>query len=641
MWALTHNVGYSQNNIPVFDPATQSGSRLYASDWNVNLEAEFRQPLLQGAGTQFNRIAGPGASPGSNNGVIIARINSDIALARFEAGVRDLVDDVEDAYWELYFAYRHLDAMVTGRDFALGSWRKIHMEWQVGTKPTYDEAQSRDEYLSFRSLMEEALNSLYMAENNLRLVMGLAATDGRLIRPSDEPVTAKVTFDWYEILSEGLARSVELREQKWKVKQKELALIAARNYLLPRLDAVGRYRWLGLGDELLDPSGGSGSPAVIGSNAYQSMTSGNFQEWEFGFELSVPIGFRREMTGVRHAQLNLARERVRLQEQELELLHELTSAIRQLEADHVLSQTNFNRRIAARKQVEVMQVSYEAGKVSLDRVLEAQRRLAQAENDYYRSLVNYNMSIAEVHSRKGSLLEYNGVYLSEGPWPGKAYFDARRRARARDAGLYLDYGYTRPKVISRGAYRQQAAGGPVLPNDRTGAVGQPEVAPEPIPAPSPELSEEPVEPPPPEPDDVPAEPSNSEPPAPESAAERGQIGPLLAPRPTAPRRLAARRTGANNARETAVLESLKLGRPTGNLAPQKASTAGRWSPVKPTSGTGPVGHPGIDNARQTETKAAPLKWSSFEGSDTGHETVANPPAAETDRPAPGPKGLQR
>ena len=38
----------------------------YAQDWNVKLVAEVRQPLLQGAGTQFNRIAGPARSPGSS-----------------------------------------------------------------------------------------------------------------------------------------------------------------------------------------------------------------------------------------------------------------------------------------------------------------------------------------------------------------------------------------------------------------------------------------------------------------------------------------------------------------------------------------------------------------------------------------------
>jgi hypothetical protein len=46
------------------------------------------------------------------------------------------------------------------------------------------------------------------------------------------------------------------------------------------------------------------------------------------------------------------------------------------------------------------------------------------------------------------------VFLAEGPWPGKAYFDAHRRARQRDASLYLDYGHSRPAVFSRGAITQ-------------------------------------------------------------------------------------------------------------------------------------------------------------------------------------------
>ena len=54
--------------------------------------------------------------PGVNQGVVLARLNTDIALADFEASVRNLVSDVEVAYWELYFAYRNLDAALAGRD---------------------------------------------------------------------------------------------------------------------------------------------------------------------------------------------------------------------------------------------------------------------------------------------------------------------------------------------------------------------------------------------------------------------------------------------------------------------------------------------------------------------------------------------
>ena len=127
--------------------------------------------------------------------------------------------------------------------------------------------------------------------------------------------------------------------------------------------------------------------------------------------------------------------------------------------------------------------------------MDAQRSLAQAESDYFRSVTNYAKSISQVHFRKGSLLEYNGVYLTEGPWPAKAYFDARRRARSRSAALYLDYGFTYPKVLSRGPNPQfsgQVMGAEEMPaNAPASAPGTPAkqpsgTGPEVLPAPQPQ-----------------------------------------------------------------------------------------------------------------------------------------------------------
>ena len=421
------------------------------------MEAAFSQPLLQGAGVTFNRIAGPGATPGffTGNGVLIARINTDIALADFEAGVRNLVSDVETAYWELYFAYRTLDAVVAGRDSALQTWRRVYALAQTGSigGEAEKEAQAREQYFLFRGQVDNR-SAVCMPPRTACDIMGLAATDGRLIRPADDPTTAQVFFDWYESHAEALARTVELRRQKWRIKQREMELIAARNYLLPRLDAVGRYRWLGLGDRLIDPNGSSTS-GFVGSNAWEVMTDGDYQEWQLGLQMNVPIGFRRELANVRNAQLALARSRAVMQDQELEVSHQLSDAVRSLDQAYTLSQTNFNRRVATQRQVDAVRAAYEVDKITLDVLLDAQRRLADAESNYYRSVVDYNLAVMQVHLRKGSLLEYNGVYLAEGPWPGKAYFDARKRARERDAALYMDYGYTYPRVMSRGPLQQE------------------------------------------------------------------------------------------------------------------------------------------------------------------------------------------
>ena len=452
------------NNSTIYDN-NNIQSRQVPSTWTTNYDFSFSQPLLQGAGVTYNRIAGP--DPFENiysrplfRGVLLARINADISLAEFEAGVRNLVSDTEQSYWELYFAYRNLEARKAGRDSALESWRKVHALMVQGSRGGEQdkEAQAREQYFFFRSEVEQALTDVYRCENRLRYMMGISASDGRLIRPSDEPTTARIAFDWQQSLVEALSRSAELRKQKWVIKQKELELTAAKNLLLPRLDLVGRWRFLGMGQDLINqnynPYNADQKDPLRGTDAYSTLFSGKFQEWQAGGQFQMPLGFRRELATVRNHQLQLARERARLQDEELEASHALVEAVRNVDTNFALSQTNFNRRVAAEKQVEAVEAAYEAGTVTLDQLLDAQRRRAEAESSYYRALVDYNRSISQLHYRKGSLLEYNGVFLAEGPWPGKAYFDAHRRARQRDASIYLDYRHSRPGVFSRGTVSQ-------------------------------------------------------------------------------------------------------------------------------------------------------------------------------------------
>lgn len=440
-WSLSHTVDYEWNNA--------GGSREWPSDWTANLQAGFRQPLLQGAGVTFNRIAGPQSAPGSYSGVLLARTEEDQRLVEFEMSAQNLLLQVEQAYWTLYLAYRQLNTALTARDASLQTWRQVRAKYEVGGRggSAQEEAQAREQYLAFRAAVEQSLSNLYKAENNLRYLMGLAATDGRLIRPADEPSRARVKFDFYEAHAEAMVRNPNLRREKWRVKRAELELIAAKNFLLPRLDAFGFYRWDGIGDDMLDSSNAT-------SNAYGSLTSGKYQNWQIGLDLTIPLGFRKEMAAVRNAQLQLARERALLQEQELEVSHQIAWVLREIDEFYQVAETNYNRAVASYAEVQAVSAMYDTGTATLDLLLNAQQRRAQAEIEYFQSITKYMFAISQLHFRKGTLLEYNGVFLTEGPWPHKAYFDALRRARARDAGHYLNYGITNPPVFSRGEYQQ-------------------------------------------------------------------------------------------------------------------------------------------------------------------------------------------
>ena len=451
---------FTFRNQTIYDRNNRGFGRALPSDWYTALEMEVNQPLLRGRGTQYNRIP-----------VMLARINTDVSLAQFESSVRNLVMDIENTYWDLYTAYRNLEASKIARDSAQATWKIAFEKFKGKVETAQAEAQAQEQYFFFRAQVETAWRDLLNVETRLRWLMGLSTTDGRIIRPADEPVQARVEFEWQEIHEEALLRSTELRQQKWAIKRRELELLAARHQLLPEVNLVALYRWLGFGDDLAAANRRGKNFVAPGSMAWDELTEGNYQEVRLGLDFRPPrLGARREMAAVRNAQLQIARERARLEDMELNTTHLLTTAVRNLDYNRRQAQTHFNRWATAQKEVESATALYRAGKATLDLVLEAQRRRAQAQSDYYRALGEHTKSIADVHFRKGTLLPYNEIHLAEGPWPEKAYQDARERSRARSAGRYMDYGWIRPGFISKGPVNPDA---PVVdPLEDTGPQNQ-------------------------------------------------------------------------------------------------------------------------------------------------------------------------
>ncbi|MCI0357511.1 MAG: TolC family protein [Planctomycetaceae bacterium] len=436
--------------------------------WTMRIEGEVRQPLLQGAGVDFNRIAGTSGVPGFYNGVLITRINTDISLADFEMAVTQLVADVENAYWELLFAYRDLDAKLAARERAFESWRLLTaLPGEAATRAA--QSQALEQVYRLEAEVQDALvgrpqektntnifrgtGGVYASERRLRRAIGLPAADGQLLRPADEPTLARNVFSWEEALGESLARRVELRRQKWQVKRRELELIAARNYLLPKLDVVSVYRFYGIGHDLISQGDGQFDSAL------GNLTSGDFQEWAVGVEMLSSIGYRKGHAAVRHAELQLSRDRAVLEEQEQQVVSDLGAAFSELDRAHELMRTNFNRRAAASDQLQsITAVLKDADNVEkprlLDLQLDAQRRLADAESQFFRALAEHEVAIKNVHLSKGSLLDYNQIYLTEGDWPAKAYADASRRQRLKVGGCHLDNYVMQDRIVSQGEYPQ-------------------------------------------------------------------------------------------------------------------------------------------------------------------------------------------
>ncbi|MEZ6136793.1 MAG: TolC family protein [Pirellulaceae bacterium] len=474
---------YSRNNVPA--SGNQLGStnfgRSVPSDYTSALELQVTQPLMRGRGTLVNRIP-----------VILARINEDLAVHDFEANIRRLLKDVEDAYWDLHCGYRAFDAAKVSRDSALDLWRVAYARNKIGgNTPPEAVAQAKSLYYQFEGQLRSSLlgnttqgfdpRGLYGREQVLREKMGWGPTDGRLIRPSDEPNIARVNFEWCDIVAEGLTRNTELRRHKFAIKQRELELISAKNQILPQLDWSGTYRFLGVGDQFAAADRSGLNFPNPGSNSLEGLTDGDFQEIGMRLEFTPQaVGKRRQLANIQRGHLEIKKTQEELREKEVALVNELSTAWRDIESMFGQIQINGQQWASSEEEIAVYndKIAGDVGELGqlLDNLLRAEERRARAQLNYFQSVCRYNQALVHMHFLKGSLMDLNNIQLGEGAWVEKAYWDAEERARERASGIYFDYGYTRPAVVSNGPV---ATGGATEGNisDSGMTLGQPSRAP--------------------------------------------------------------------------------------------------------------------------------------------------------------------
>jgi len=408
---------------------SNSPANTFGSSYDIVNQLEFRQPLARGRGTLVNRIAGPNATLGNYNGVLIGRIRTDISLADFEAAVRDLVASVEANYWELYFAYRDFDTKVEARNAARKTWenRQLRYENEVG-RPD-DEALARQQYFTFKSQAQNAFAGtsngqlgVLGAERNLRRLMGIVGSDGTLIRPSTDPTVAPVVYDWEEAQQQTLDRRVELRRQKWTVRQRELELIAAKALNRWRFDLVGQYGFRGFGDNLF------GSRSRVNGSAVDGLFSGDLDDWQLGVELNGAIGNRQGHVAIRNAELNVSRERALLEEQQRQLLLDLNAAYTEVDRAMANMKVAVNNRIAAEEEIEPKRKRVEEGQDQVFFLLDAEQRLATSESNVHRAITDYNLALSNYELITGGMLGRFNIQLTEGESSESTQAAMRRKA---------------------------------------------------------------------------------------------------------------------------------------------------------------------------------------------------------------------
>ena len=355
------------------------------------------QPLLRGFGLDHNQ-----------SGIRITRNNRRISDLQFHQDIRDLLRELEVAYWQLVLARR--DLVITAH--LLGEFEDVYQYLQARKDFDVTRIQIEDTRANMESTKADFFRkktNLRNAEDRLLALMNdpdLDLVEQYEIFPEDLPVIGVFEVDRMAELQTALRMRPEIKQAKLRTANSKLAAGQARNQALPLLDLTFTYAIDGIGK--------------TADRSFNQLTNNNFNEYTVGLVLEMPIGNRAAKAVQRRTEL-VRRQAQAGQKQQIEaVVAEVNVALRQLQTTYEQILPRFESSQAAERQVESILARAERKDFTqLSAELGARRGLANNRLAMLQAVIDYNIAIIDLERAKGTLLRYNNVEIkADGPAVG-------------------------------------------------------------------------------------------------------------------------------------------------------------------------------------------------------------------------------
>ena len=390
-----------------------------------NFQFRVTQELLQGFGflpnTRFIRIA---------------KNNREISDVAFRLQVITTVDQIENLYWNLVYAFENVRVQQEALAFAQKTLSDNQKAVQVGTLPPIQVVSAQSTVASNRQLLTVAQTNLELQEllmknalsRNLQnpLLAGAQVIPTSTIQlPEQEPVSPTE-----DLINDALQHRAELAESRIDLTSRDLNVKSVHNAMLPSLGLYAYYGGSGLGGSLSPnatfcpsssgicinrnriPSQFLTGPVGYGDTLSQLVDS-RAPDKGVGISLNVPILNRTAQANQVRSELEFRQAQVRLQQLENQVRIEVRNAqfdVQQNRASVDAAQAAVN---LARQTLDAEQKKLEAGVSNPTNVLQMQSGLTSTESTLVSALAAYEKSRVELDRATGLLLENAGILVQD------------------------------------------------------------------------------------------------------------------------------------------------------------------------------------------------------------------------------------
>src|SRR5580700_11106124 len=414
-WGTNVSVGFNNTRVTSDNPYNAFTPLL-----NSSFQFKLTQHLLQGFGFAAN-----------DRFIRIAKNNREISDVAFRLQITTTVDQIENMYWDLVYAYENVRVQNEQLALAQKTLSDSRKQVEIGTLAPIEVVRAQSTVASDQQTLTVALTNLQLEQLLMKNALSRTLVDPRLADaeviptsttalPGDEPVAPT-----QDLVNNALGHRPELAEARINLTNTEISNKAIRNALRPTVDLFAYYGGNGQGGNLnpnfvciSDPSFcGETSfptiPPISYTSTLNQLINSTAPDKGAGISVNIPLRNRAAQATQVRSEFEYRQAQLRIQQIENQIRIEVRNAqfgVQQNRASVASAQAALD---LGHQSLDAEQKKYALGASTSTLVLQNQAAMTQAEVTLVSAQAAYEKAGIELDRAIGLLLDHAGIEIAE------------------------------------------------------------------------------------------------------------------------------------------------------------------------------------------------------------------------------------
>ncbi len=396
---------------------------------NSNFRAQVTQNLLQGWGFLPNKRF-----------ITFAKNNREITDVAFRLQVITTIDQIENIYWNLVYAYQNVKVQQDALEFAQKTLSDTKKQVDIGTLAPIQIVGAQSTVATDQQALTVAQTNLELQQLLMKNALSRTLVDPRLADAEVIPTSTmqlpaqEAVIPTQDLVNDALSHRAELAESRIDLSNREINNKAVRNAQLPTLDLFAYYGGSGIGGNLnpnvqsfggsqtvfpppfhctTDSSGNPNCNSVGYGNALSQLVDSTATDKGVGLTLNIPLRNRVAQANQVRAELEYRQAQMRLQQLENQIRIEVRNAQFSVQQNRASVDSAQAAAEFAKQTLDAEQKKLALGASTSTAVLQDQSAYTSSESNLVSAMAAYEKSKVELDRATGLLLDHAGIVLDD------------------------------------------------------------------------------------------------------------------------------------------------------------------------------------------------------------------------------------